>query len=224
MLSIIATSILLLGGDTLATEGISINVNAWLATSRFETGASVDKDDLLLHLNDLRARPQTWRTFVDSIVVLWEEGSAPRMLQHLLGSEGLSLLLELRRYLDTVQPAAPVHRLQCLDRVAGDHANDVAANPNGNAHRSSNGQTLTQRLQAQCSGIRSFGECVDHLSPTSSTVVLRLLFDPDVPGRGHRRNLFDPSYRSVGIGGAPCPNHPVLGTGYVVVLTFSDAE
>lgn len=220
MLSIIATMVLVCWGDNPPSAAISISANSWLDASRFRPDTPLDPDRVLVYLNDLRARPHAWRSFVDSVIVLWEDGQPPRMLQHLLGTEGYSLLAEVRRYLDTVTPAPPLRHRPCLEQVAAGHAVDVAKNPNGNPHRGSNGNTLTQRIMARCNDLRSFGECVDHLSSSASTVVLRLLFDPDVPGRGHRSTLLDPGYRTIGIGGAPCPKHPILGNGYVVVLTF----
>lgn len=224
MLSVLAAFGFLMGQGAVDSGAVTHDASKWLSAARFQPGTTVDTTDVLKHLNDLRSRPRVWRSVIDSIIVLWHDARPPRMLQHLLGSEGYSLLAEVRRFLDTVRPVAPLQRIRCLERIAADHAAHVASNPDGHPHRGANGQALTQRIASRCSGIRSFGECVDNLSSAASTVILRLLFDPDVPGRGHRRNLFDPTYRSVGIGGAPCPKHPVLGTGYVVVLTFSDAE
>lgn len=221
MLSIIAAMILVSYGETPLAADVTISASTWLDASRFRPDTPLDRDHILLHLNDLRERPRVWRSFVDSVILLWEDGQPPRMLQHLLGTEGYSLLAEVRRYLDTVTPAPPLRQRACLAQVAMHHAVDVARNPNGHPHKSSNGSTLTQRVTSKCQDLRSYGECVDHLSSCASTIILRLLFDPDVPGRGHRMTLLDPALRTVGIGGAPCSKHPVLGTGYVVVLTFA---
>ncbi len=222
MLSIIAAMILVSYGEIPLAADVTISASTWLDASRFRPDPPLDRDHILLHLNDLRGRPRVWRSFVDSVILLWEDGQPPRMLQHLLGTEGYSLLAEVRRYLDTVTPAPPLRHRDCLEQVAANHAMDVAKYPNGHPHRGSNGATLTQRVTSKCRDLQSFGECVDHLSSCASTIVLRLLFDPDVPGRGHRATLLDPNYRVVGIGGAPCQNHPILGSGYVVVLTFAN--
>ncbi|MEY3385534.1 MAG: hypothetical protein RIR53_345 [Bacteroidota bacterium] len=200
------------------------SIDQWLSPDRFTAGSNVDGTELLNLLNELRSNPRSWRVFVDTLISRWNNGRPPRMLQHLIGTEGFSLLTEVRAFLDTVTPAPRLQLHGCLRRVADAHALDVAQHPNGHPHRSSNGHTLMQRLTAQCKGVGTFGECVDLLSASASTVILRFLFDPDVPGRGHRATLFDPDYRSVGVGGAPCMNHPVLGTGFVVVLTFADVD
>ncbi|MBU3700001.1 MAG: CAP domain-containing protein [Candidatus Kapabacteria bacterium] len=199
-------------------------IDAWLSQDRFTAGYAVDETELLLLLNALRSDPRSWRILVDSLIIRWESGRPPRMLQHLLGTEGFSLLSEVRNYLDTVTPASRLRLHDCLGRVALRQARDVAQHPTAPAHNGANGHTLMQRLTTQCEGVGAFGECVDLLSGAASTVILRLLFDPDVPGRGHRASLFEPSFRSVGVGGAPCTNHPVLGNGYVVVLTFADLQ
>lgn len=197
-------------------------IQQWLAPERFIEATVMNDTEILRHVNSLRHDPRAWGTLVDSIIDAYKEGRAPRMLQHLLGTEGASLLFEVRRFLDTVTPARPLRLRQCLRRVATLHARDVARHPEQVRHTSSNGSTLTQRVLSECPDAEMFGECIDHLSAAASTVILRLLFDPDVPGRGHRSTLFDPEYAAVGIGGAPCTRHPILGNGYVVVLTFAN--
>ena len=208
-------------GSARGSTDITYAVSQWLAPERFNGHTALNENEVLDHINDLRMRPARWRAVVDTLIDLWERGQPPRMLQHLLGTEGPRLLYEVRALLDTTAPRMEVGVRNCLRRVAMKHAIDVARNPLGSPHVSSNGRTLTQRVASECPGVSSFAECVDNLSSYASTVVLRLLFDPDVPGRGHRMTLLDPALRTVGIGGAPCSKHPVLGTGYVVVLTFA---
>ena len=199
---------------------IPLHTAAFLSQDRFRPDTPFDQDAIIHHVNDLRRRPDAWQRLVDTMITLWEEGRPPRMLQHLLGSEGSSLLYEVRSALDSARPLPTLSIRPCLEKVAIRHARDVAAHPRSRPHHSSNGTTLTQRIQQHCQQVRQFAECVDHLSPQASTVVLRLLFDPDVPDRGHRRTLLDPTLRYVGAGGSPCSQHPILGNGYVVVLTF----
>lgn len=197
-----------------------LNITELFNPARFHFSTSFNDQDVLSHLNDLRTHPRRWGRLVDSLITLWDEGKPPRMLQHLLGSEGVQLLYEVKSYIDTVTPQEPLRTADCLKRAAHTHARDVARHPNGNPHVGSNGHTLERRILAECERIRAFGECIDMLSPHGSTVILRLLFDPDVPDRGHRRQLFEPDYSLVGIAGAPCTNHPVLGTGYIVVISL----
>lgn len=221
MVWLICAGMLLTTDNTNSTRVISHGVTTWLASERFNGHTVLDENEVLDHINDLRLRPERWRAVVDTLIDLWEQGQPPRMLQHLLGSEGPRLLYEVRTLLDSISPRQAVGMQNCLRRVAMKQAIDVSRNPVGSPHVSSNGRTLTQRVTSECPNVSSFAECVDNLSAHATTVVLRLLFDPDVPGRGHRATLLDPGYRAIGIGGAPCLKHPVLGTGYVVVLTFA---
>lgn len=197
-------------------------IHEWLTPERFASTEVMNDTEILRHVNSLRNNPRSWRSLIDTLIAEWESAHPPRMLQHLLGTEGPALLYEVRSFLDTITPARPVRIRQCLRRVATLHARDVARHPGQIGHNSSNGTTLTQRVLGECPNAEAFGECIDHLSSSAPTVILRLLFDPDVPGRGHRATLFDPEYAAVGIGGAPCARHPILGTGYIVVLTFAN--
>lgn len=221
MVWLICAGLLLTANNTNGTRVVSHGVSTWLAPECFTSHSVLDENEVLDHINDLRMRPGRWRAVVDTLIDLWGRGQPPRMLQHLLGSEGPRLLYEVRAVLDSITPRQAVRIEHCLHRVAMKHALDVSRKPVGSPHVSSNGRTLTQRILSECPDVSSFAECVDYLSAHASTVVLRLLFDPDVPGRGHRMTLLDPGYRAVGIGGAPCTQHPVLGSGYVVVLTFA---
>ncbi|MBU3678918.1 MAG: CAP domain-containing protein [Candidatus Kapabacteria bacterium] len=205
-----------------SAQGQADELRSWFQPDRFIEHSQADEQSIIGVLNSLRTSPQSWARLIDTMILWLEVGRPPRMLQHLLGSEGASLLQEVRIFLDTVSAACAVSRSTCLQRVASLHAVDVSSNPGRVRHTSSAGATLTQRVRNACPDVTSFAECIDHLSANASTVILRLLFDPDVPDRGHRRTLFDPEFRSVGVGGAPCKNHPILGTGYVVVLTFAD--
>lgn len=217
--------ILLAASTVLMAQGhhdgeVPLHAVSLLSQDRFRSDVPFDQDAIVHHINDLRRRPDAWHRLVDTMITLWEEGKPPRMLQHLLGSEGVGLLYEVRSLLDTSRPLPSLSIRPCLEKVATRHARDVATHPRSQPHRSSNGATLMQRIQQHCQEVRQFAECIDHLSPQASTVVLRLLFDPDVPDRGHRRTLLDPTLQYVGAGGSPCSQHPILGNGYVVVLTF----
>lgn len=219
----VTLSLLLLSLTTSAIAQITVGpLSDWLSPERFASTAAMNDTEILRHVNSLRSDPRSWGRFVDTLIAACNSGKPPRTIQHLLGSEGASLLAEVRSYLDTVTPARPVRIRQCLRRVATLHARDVARHPGQVVHTSSNGTTLTQRVLGECPNAEAFGECIDHLSSSAPTVILRLLFDPDVPGRGHRATLLDPEYAAVGIGGAPCTQHPILGNGYVVVLTFAN--
>lgn len=219
LLTLLTASTVLMSHGNLNGE-VPLHASTFLSQDRFRSDAPFNQQAIIRYINDLRQHPDRWRRLVDTMVMLWEDGRPPRMLQHLLGSEGSSLLYEVRALLDTARPLPTLSVRSCLETIATRHARDVAMHPRSQPHRSSNGATLTQRVQQHCEDIRQFAECVDHLSAEASTVILRLLFDPDVLDRGHRRTLLDPGLQYVGAGGSPCSQHPILGNGYVVVLTF----
>ncbi|BDV41827.1 serine protease [Geotalea uraniireducens] len=74
-------------------------------------------------------------------------------------------------------------------------------------------EELRNRVERQGSWQRSIGENISYGPDDARQIVLQLIIDDGVKGRGHRRNIFDPAYRQAGVACAP---HPVFGTGCVI--------
>ncbi|WP_298439109.1 CAP domain-containing protein, partial [Geobacter sp.] len=56
---------------------------------------------------------------------------------------------------------------------------------------------------------RTIGENVSYGPDDPRTVVIQLIIDDGVPGRGHRKNIYSPAF---GVAGVACAPHPVYGT------------
>jgi uncharacterized protein YkwD len=94
-----------------------------------------------------------------------------------------------------------------LSAAARDLAAEQAAG--GIGHTGSNGSTPATRIATHGSWGSSLNENIAYGQFQSGRdVIVDLLIDDGVAGRGHRRNIFDPSVHVAGVG---CGPHPTYG-------------
>jgi hypothetical protein len=89
-----------------------------------------------------------------------------------------------------------------LARAAQDHCDDCG--PAGVfGHTGADGSTMDDRISRHCNWEITIGENISYGTDTAEDIVIQLMVDDGVPGRGHRINILKPSYRCVGIGFGP---------------------
>jgi hypothetical protein len=147
-----------------------------------------EEKEFIYWTNHARLFPQSFR---DSILVPFLE-----LQPKLKGSYASSLLRDLsdQKPLPFLEPYA------LLTETARAQATDLARLKNGTlSHKSSSGQSFSSRMKSK--GIKyCYAENIAE-SPQNSLVALLLLYlDINVPGLGHRLNLFNPSYTQMGVG------------------------
>lgn len=72
------------------------------------------------------------------------------------------------------------------------------------------------RIERYGDWLETIGENIAYGPDQGREVVLQLLIDDNVPGRGHRKNIFDAAFRVAGVG---CAAHPQFET--VCVIDFA---
>jgi uncharacterized protein YkwD len=72
-------------------------------------------------------------------------------------------------------------------------------------HTGADGSTVDQRLRRHGRWLESAAENIDYGSDSARDVVISLIVDDGVAGRGHRTNIFNPALRVLG---AACGPHP----------------
>ena len=133
----------------------------------------------------------------------------------LLTIEGPRALDEAVRALRATRPAARFAASRGMSRAARGHAEDIG--PRGiTSHTGSNGSDPFARLQCCGAWQDSAGENIQYGGRNAHEVVVQLLVDDGVPSRGHRKNILEPRFRTVGIG---CGRHARLRT--VCVIDFA---
>lgn len=143
---------------------------------------------------------------------IWERPGRVPLRTH----DGVAALDEAISFLETVQPVGPLRFNDGLARAARLHAWDIG--PRGRYdHTGTDGSSLSTRLNRLGTWQGTIAENISTLEEDARNVVIQLLVDDGVPGRGHRRNLFNPDLHLAGAGSAPHRNYRV-----VTVIDYAD--
>jgi len=122
--------------------------------------------------------------------------------------EGVAAVDEAILFLRTAKPLPPLEYSKGLSGAAAELVREEGEKGTvGHTGERSGG--MTQRVERHGKWEGSVGENLSYGSDDARSVVMQLLIDDGVPGRGHRKNIFNPSFRKAGIS---CGRHPSLRT------------
>jgi uncharacterized protein YkwD len=168
-------------------------------------------------MSDARVRPRAWARHLrdlrgDFEGRLWmRPGRVP-----LRTEEGVRALDEAIAFLEAARPIGPLRFNEGLALAARRHARDLG--PRGALeHTGADGSRLADRLNRLGTWQGLIAENISTLEEDPREVVIQLLVDDGVPGRGHRRNLFNPDLHQAGAGSAPHRDFRV-----VTVIDYAD--
>jgi len=168
-------------------------------------------------MSDVRVRPRAYAAYLREFRgyfkgMLWER---PERVP-LRTEEGVAALDEAIAFLEAARPVGPLRFNEGLAQAARQHARDIG--PRGSLdHVGADGSNLSARLNRLGTWHSHIAENIATYEEDPRQVVIQLLVDDGVPGRGHRDNLFDPDLHQAGAGRAP---HSVYRT--VIVIDYAD--
>jgi uncharacterized protein YkwD len=174
------------------------------------------ESEVLVALNRARTDPQGTAADLDALTRYYN-GKLFQRPGHAVPTqtnEGVSAAREAEGAARAQRPLNALTLSAGLTQAARDQANDQQRT-GGMGHTSSDGSTTVTRIQRYGTWHVTYDENIDY-SPMvhGSDVIQNLLIDDGVPDRGHRRNIFDPSVKVVGIA---CGPHPRFGSVCVIV-------
>lgn len=168
-------------------------------------------------MSDARIRPRAYAKYLRELRdafegTLWHRpGRVP-----LRTEEGVAALDEAIAFLESARPVGPLRFNEGLALAARRHAQDLG--PRGALeHVGLDGAKLSDRLNRLGTWHGLVAENISTGEPEARQVVIQLLVDDGVPGRGHRRNLFNPDLHQAGAGSAPHRDYRV-----VTVIDYAD--
>ena len=131
-------------------------------------------------------------------------------------TEGIQAVDEAIAFLQTASPLPPLSASRSLTLAARDHANDLG--PKGlTGHAGTDGSRFIDRINRYGTPRTAAGECISYGPLDPRALVIRLLVDDGVPGREHRKDIFNPDYRVAGIA---IGRHRI--DEYICVIDFAD--
>jgi uncharacterized protein YkwD len=171
--------------------------------------------EIVDELNAARANPRAYASNVSALLPyfggkLLKRPGWPVAVQTV---EGASAVREAVSALQSQHAVPVLTASSALALAAMDLVKDESRTGNV-GHTGSNGSTPDSRISAHGTWAVSSSENVDYGQFRSGRdVVVDLIVDDGVSDRGHRRNIFDPTARVVGVA---CGRHPRYGSMCVV--------
>ncbi|MEL6554018.1 MAG: CAP domain-containing protein [Cyanobacteria bacterium J06621_11] len=195
-----------------------VEFNAAQAQTTHQTSWASLEQEIISEHNRVRQNPQSYIPLLENYL---ESMTVDGHVIHGCGQgcllttrEGRAAVEEAIAFLRNQPPVDPISLSAPVAQAAKSHAQDQQNGQVG--HISSDGSSFLQRLPRF--GVRStnIGENISYGAASAQTVVMRLLIDDGVPSRGHRTNVFAPSWEKVGAG---CGTHATYQT--VCVINYA---
>lgn len=164
-------------------------------------GATFTREEMAVvaEINRIRQHPKAYAAWLREELrpqmegTLWRRpGKVPLRTQ-----EGIAAVDEAIAYLEQVAPCGPLKVSESLARAAQDFVKEQG--PTGQTgHRGPTGSTLEQRLARHGEYTSVAGEVINYGTESPRMSVIQLIIDDGVPGRGHRKAIFNPDFRVAG--------------------------
>jgi len=129
--------------------------------------------------------------------------------------EGRAAVEEAIRWLERQRPVGALRLSSGLSLAARDLVAPQGAS-GGFGHTGPDGSTPSQRIERHGRWESVIGENVAYGQRTARDVVAAFIVDDGVPDRGHRKNLFNPAFRVMGV---DCGPHAAYGV--TCAITFA---
>ena len=158
------------------------------------------EQEILAELNLARQQPGKYAAFLKKRRKYYRKDNIyhPPGRDGLITKEGVSAVNEAIAFLEKAKPIGPLSPSAGLTFAAKDHAEDI-----GDAgmvgHTGSDGNSITDRTDRHGKWKVTCGENVACGLDSARDVVLQLIVDDDVPDRGHRTNIYNAAFKTVGI-------------------------
>ncbi len=133
----------------------------------------------------------------------------------ILTKEGLAAVDEAIRWLEKQRPASALGYSRNLSLAARDLVAPQGAS-GGFGHTGPDGSTPSDRIERHGQWESVIGENVAYGQRTAREVVAAFIVDDGVPGRGHRKNLYNTAFHVMGV---DCGPHSTYGT--TCAITFA---
>lgn len=112
--------------------------------------------------------------------------------------EGVAAVIEAIEYLKRQNPLPPLNVSRGLSLSSRDHVKTQG--PTGlKGHTGPDGSTPEQRISRFGKWGIAFGENVEYGNFEARQIIMQLIIDDGVPDRSHRKNIFNPKYKLVGV-------------------------
>ena len=183
---IVAVLLLVLSAPAAAADGVDDYLSA------------VERD-VLDELNHARTDPQGYAGFLSEMKPYFKGNRLVRPGKPvLITHEGVAAVDEAIEFLQSTRPVDALRPSKGLSKAARMHVEDQQNGEMG--HTGSDGSQPWDRMSRYGTWQDGVAENISYGGYSARGVVIQLIVDDGVPGRGHRTNIFNPTYRFAGVG------------------------
>ena len=133
----------------------------------------------------------------------------------ILTKEGAAAVNEAISIIRSMNPVPRLSPSKGMSLGARDHVKDQGS-LDSIGHGGRDGSQPWDRVNRYGTWEKSIGENISYGDDRARNIVMGLIVDDGVPGRGHRTNIFNPDFHVIGVA---CGHHGTYGT--VCVITFA---
>ncbi|MGI9035342.1 MAG: CAP domain-containing protein [Pyrinomonadaceae bacterium] len=171
------------------------------ASQKSETAPNFSSvaQSVLEEINAARNDPQSYVKYLEDYKKLFKGDTVflPDFTQ-VQTNEGTAGVDEAIEFLKTAPKLAPYKISDGLNQTSGTQLQDMMEN-SALGHKGKDGGDLATRLNRVGRFVGDYGENITHAAEIPRQIVMMMIIDDGVKSRGHRKNIFSPDYKVVGI-------------------------
>lgn len=184
---------------------------AVLDTARNVSYMSEIEKDVVLEMNKARSNPKKYAEMYIQPRIKNFNGKLYN--NYIMTNEGVSAVNECINFMNSQKSLSPFKPSKGLTQAAKDHAS-TQSKTNQTGHYGVDGSDPFERMERYGSYKSTAGENINYGATSAREIVVTLLIDDGVQNRGHRKNILNESFGSVGVGYAN--QHKTFGSECVI--------
>ena len=201
--------------------GLTVSIEAQTKSTNANNPLSVPERDLLNEINEARAHPQVYASYLEKLKPMFS-GKEYRRTGHpsLMTEEGWPAVEDAIKFLQTAKAVPALSFSQGLYLAAQSHVKDQSVSGK-TGHTGSDRTLVEERAKPYGTWQGGIGENITYGDDSARERILTWLIDDGVPSRGHRLKLLSTDYNVAGIS---CGAHPEFSAMCVLTLAggFTD--
>lgn len=176
------------------------------AVSAADAYLSPVEQEVFSELNLARTHPKQYADYLNELRPYFNGNKLERPGKIILITrEGVAAVDEAIAFLRATQPLPALRASRGLSLAAQAHVKDQQNGAMG--HTGSDGSLPWDRMNRYGTWENKVAENIAYGGYSTRGVIVQMIVDDGVPGRGHRMNMFNPEFKFVGVG---CGTHAQL--------------